>query len=110
MVLPDWTLLQHSLIFIGVLIVVTVILVTPRRRSAITRVAIEAGILLSQTSEFSLLLAFMFASGQISEELFSMSLITGNMTLTPFISYAPVAWWLMNLHRVTARAKHKPGN
>ncbi len=103
MVLPDWSILQHSVIFIAVLIVVTVILVTVVAESVgySTRVAIEAGILLSQTSEFSLLLAFIgVASGQITEQLFSMiALITvSTMTLTPFISRAPIAWWLMNLH------------
>ncbi|MGB0257097.1 MAG: cation:proton antiporter [Coraliomargarita sp.] len=103
MVLPDWSILQHSLIFIVVLIVVTVILVTVIAESVgySTRVAIEAGILLSQTSEFSLLLAFIgVKSGQISPQLFSMiALITvSTMTLTPFISRAPIAWWLMNLH------------
>ena len=54
-----------------------------------TRAAIETGLLLSQTSEFSLLLALTgVASGQITPELFSMiALITvSTMTLTPLIS------------------------
>lgn len=101
--LPDWQLIQHSLIFIAVLILVTVLLVTVVSELAgySTRASIEAGILLSQTSEFSLLLAAIgMASGQITAEMFSLiALITvTTMTLTPFISRDKVAWALMNLH------------
>jgi CPA2 family monovalent cation:H+ antiporter-2 len=101
--LPPSTMLWHSLIFIIVLIVVTVGLVSTIAEFVgySTRASIEAGILLSQTSEFSLLLALTgMASGQISAELFSMiTLITvSTMTLTPFISREKIAWSLMKLH------------
>ncbi|MFP4157301.1 MAG: cation:proton antiporter [Opitutales bacterium] len=103
LVLPDWTMLGHSLVFILVLIVVTVIFVSFIAEAVgySTRAAIESGLLLSQTSEFSLLLALIgVASGQISAELFSMvALITvSTMSLTPFISRSRVAWSLMKLH------------
>jgi CPA2 family monovalent cation:H+ antiporter-2 len=96
-------MIGHSLIFIVVLILVTVIFVSFIAEAVgySTRAAIETGILLSQTSEFSLLLALTgVASGQISTELFSMiALITvSTMTLTPFISRDRVAWTLMKLH------------
>ncbi|MFO8027705.1 MAG: cation:proton antiporter [Opitutales bacterium] len=103
LVLPSWTMIGHSLIFILVLIVVTVVFVSIIAEAVgySTRAAIETGILLSQTSEFSLLLALIgVASGQIGTELFSMiALITvSTMTLTPFISRDEVAWSLMKLH------------
>ncbi|MFQ3270039.1 MAG: Kef-type K+ transport system membrane component KefB [Lentimonas sp.] len=101
--LPQGDMLWHSLIFIIVLILVTVGLVSVVGEAVgySTRASVEAGILLSQTSEFSLLLALTgMASGQISAELFSMiTLITvSTMTLTPLISRDKVAWSLMKLH------------
>lgn len=101
--LPDWTMIQHALILIAVLVVVTVVLVTFVAEMAgySTRAAIESGILLSQTSEFSLLLAVIgMGSGQISAELFSIiAIITvTTMTLTPFVSRDKVAWALMAWH------------
>ena len=101
--LPGVAMLWHSLVFIVVLIVVTVVLVAIVAEAVgySTRASIETGILLSQTSEFSLLLALSgVVTGQISNELFSMiALITvSTMTLTPFISRNNVAWTLMKLH------------
>jgi CPA2 family monovalent cation:H+ antiporter-2 len=101
--LPQGDMLWHSLIFIIVLIIVTVGLVSVIGEwvGYSTRASIEAGILLSQTSEFSLLLALTgMASGQISAELFSMiTLITvSTMTLTPLVSREKIAWSLMKLH------------
>ncbi len=103
LLLPDAQMLGHSLIFILVLLVVTVVFVSFVAEAVgySTRAAIETGVLLSQTSEFSLLLALIgVASGQISPELFSMiALITvSTMTLTPIISRDRVSWWLMKLH------------
>jgi CPA2 family monovalent cation:H+ antiporter-2 len=101
--LPSPQMLVHSLIFIVLLILVTVILVSIIAEAAglSTRASIETGILLSQTSEFSLLIALTgVTSGQISPDLFSMiALITvSTMTLTPFISRESIAWKLMHLH------------
>jgi CPA2 family monovalent cation:H+ antiporter-2 len=101
--LPSLTMLGHSLIFIVVLISVTVLLVAIVAEGVgySSRAAVETGLLLSQTSEFSLLLALTgVASGQISEELFSMiALITvTTMTLTPFLSRDGVALRLVKWH------------
>ena len=54
--MPDLQLIEHSLIFIAVLIAVTVFLVTivSEMVGYSTRTSIETGLLLSQTSEFSL--------------------------------------------------------
>lgn len=101
--MPDLTMIGHSLIFIAVLILVTVFLVAIVAEVVgySTRASVEAGLLLSQTSEFSLLLALTgVASGQITPELFSMiALITvSTMTLTPFISRESVALRLVKWH------------
>ncbi len=103
LVMPGGELLWHGLVFIAVLIVVTVVFVSYVAEAVgySTRAAIETGLLLSQTSEFSLLLALIgVASGQISMELFSMiALVTvSTMTLTAFLSRDRVAWTLMKLH------------
>lgn len=101
--LPSLETLGHSLIFIVVLILVTVFLVAIVAEVVgySSRAAVEAGLLLSQTSEFSLLLALTgVASGQITPELFSMiALITvSTMTLTPLISRESVALRLVKWH------------
>ncbi len=101
--LPSLTLVWHSLVLIAVLILVTIVVVSVVAEwvGYSTRAAVESGILLSQTSEFSLLLALAgLATGQIDSELFSMiAMITvTTMTLTPFISQEKVVWFLMRLH------------
>lgn len=101
--LPSLEMLGHSLIFIAVLLVVTVLLVSIVAEVVgySSRAAVETGLLLSQTSEFSLLLALTgVASGQISSELFSMiALITvSTMALTPVISRESVALRLVKWH------------
>lgn len=103
MILPDSQLLWHSLIFIVVLVIVTVPLVTVIAELVgySTRTSVEAGLLLSQTSEFSLLLAYSgMASGLISAELFSIIVLitVSTMTLTPFIAVEAVSRLLMKLH------------
>lgn len=101
--LPGWEMIGHGLIFIAVLIVVTVLLVAIVAENVgyTSRAAVESGLLLSQTSEFSLLLAMTgVASGQISPELFSMiALITvTTMALTPVLSRESVALRLVKWH------------
>lgn len=101
--MPDWGMVGHSLIFIAVLIVVTVLLVAIVAEVVgySSRAAVETGLLLSQTSEFSLLLALTgVASGQITPELFSMiTLITvTTMALTPLLSRESVALRLVKWH------------
>ncbi len=110
MTLPSAGLLLDGLVLVVVLVVVTVILVAVVGEAAgySTRASIEAGLLLSQTSEFSILLALAgLGSGQISRELFSLvALITvGTMTLTPLLSRSSVAWTLMKAHPRLRRTK-----
>ena len=101
--IPSLEIVGHSLVFIAVLILVTVFLVAiiAELVGYSSRAAVETGLLLSQTSEFSLLLALTgVASGQITTELFSMiALITvSTMAMTPLISRESVALRLVKLH------------
>ncbi len=105
---PDQQLIEHSLVFIAVLIAVTVLLVTlvAEMVGYSTRTSIETGLLLSQTSEFSLLLAYTgIASGLITQDLFTMIVLitVSTMTLTPFITQRKVRWLLMRLHPYNRR-------
>jgi CPA2 family monovalent cation:H+ antiporter-2 len=94
-----WTALQFSLI---------VLILTPPLVAALaewrglnTRASIESGLLLAQTSEFSLLLGVSgFALGHISAEGFQILAMTTliTMTLTPFIGQERVAQVLLRLH------------
>lgn len=101
--MPDQQLIEHSLIFIAVLIIVTILIVTIVAEIVgySTRTSIETGLLLSQTSEFSLLLAYTgIASGFITQDLFTMIVLitVSTMTLTPFLAQKKVRWLLMRVH------------
>jgi CPA2 family monovalent cation:H+ antiporter-2 len=97
--------LAHALALALVVVLVTPPLVTiiAERAGMSSRSAIESGLLLAQCSEISLVIGlFGLLAGQITHSVFVvialMTLIT--MTVTPFISADPVAWWLM---------RHRPG-
>lgn len=101
--LPPLEMIGQGLLFTVVLLVVTVLLVTAIAEfvGLSTRASIETSLLLSQTSEFSLILAMYGATaGHISGDLFSMIVLitVGTMTLTPFIARDTVAWRLMHFH------------
>lgn len=100
--IPHESLMWPGLALSAFLIVATVPLVTviAERAGLSTRSAIESGLLLSQTSEFSLVIALQgLASGALTEEVFSLiALITvGTMTVTPFISHPRVTDWFVRL-------------
>lgn len=114
MVLPPIPMLLHGLILVGVLLAVTIPLVTVigEKVGLSTRVAIETSLLLSQTSEFSLILALIGVSaGHLSMELFStIAIITvSTMTLTPFIAQDQVAWSLMRFHPRSRKSRDPSG-
>lgn len=108
--IPDlsqwWTALQFSLI---------VLLFTPPLVTAIaewrgmhTRSSIESGLLLAQTSEFSLLLGLSgLALGHVSTNGFEVLAMTTmiTMTLTPFIGRESVARALLPFHPFRRRVK-----
>ncbi|MEY4244799.1 MAG: hypothetical protein RLZZ245_2384 [Verrucomicrobiota bacterium] len=101
-----WTAIQFSLI---------VLILTPPLVAALaewrglnTRASIESGLLLAQTSEFSLLLGVSgFALGHISAEGFQILAMTTliTMTLTPFIGQERVAQVLLRLHPFRRRLR-----
>jgi Kef-type K+ transport system membrane component KefB len=101
-----WTALQFSAI---------VLLLTPPLVAALaewrglnTRASIESGLLLAQTSEFSLLLGVSgFALGHISAEGFQILAMTTliTMTLTPFIGQESMAKLLLHLHPFRRRLR-----
>lgn len=101
--LPDPQLLWHGLLLTLVLIVVTVVLVAvlAEKVGYSTRASIESSLLLSQTSEFSLLIALAgLIQGHVSPELFALIVLVtvSTMTLTPFLAREQVAGFLMQLH------------
>lgn len=105
--LPQWgTAIQFSLI---------VILFTPPLVTAVaewrgmhTRSSIETGLLLAQSSEFSLLLGLSgLALGHVSTAGFEVLALTTiiTMTITPFLGQESVARWLLPLHPFRRRVK-----
>jgi CPA2 family monovalent cation:H+ antiporter-2 len=97
-----------------------VLLVTPPLVTGIalrtgfsTRPAVESGLLLAQTSEFSLVLALHgLVVGQISQEVFSiLTLVTvATMMLTPFMATERTVRWLMRFgpRHSKVRAQQRP--
>ena len=99
-VVPHESYLMPGIVLGGFVILATVPLVTliAERAGLSTRSAIESGLLLSQTSEFSLVIAVQgFEGGTLNAEVFSLiAMITvGTMTVTPFISHSRVTDWLL---------------
>ena len=75
------------------------------------RPALEAGLLLSQTSELSLIIGLLgMLAGDISQSVFTViALVTVlTMTLTPFLTSDRVVWWLMRLHPLRAESRSPP--
>lgn len=100
---PGMEGLFHGLLLTAVLIVVTFVLVTVVAEALgySTRASIEGALLLSQISEFSLLIALAgFYQGQITAELFSLIAVVtiATMSLTPAIAREKVLRYLMDWH------------
>jgi CPA2 family monovalent cation:H+ antiporter-2 len=97
---PTLTELLHALLLAALVVIVTPPLVTviAERAGMSSRSSIEAGLLLTQTSEISLVIGLFGLIGeQISRSVFIViALVTlVTMLLTPFIATDAVAWWLM---------------
>jgi monovalent cation:H+ antiporter-2, CPA2 family len=100
---PDLVALGHSLVFAVALIAVTPLVVTvvAERAGLSTRPAVEAGLLLAQASEFSLVVGLWgLVAGQISPQVFTIvALVTViTMLITPFLGTDAVTWRVMRLH------------
>jgi Kef-type K+ transport system membrane component KefB len=107
------TLPSPSELYIALLLTVLVVLFTPllvtvvaERAGLSSRPAIESGLLLAQTSEFSLVVALQgLVLGHVGGEVFRIvafvTVVT--MVLTPFISTDRVTWRLMRLYPARRR-------
>lgn len=103
--IPAAVELIHALVLAAVVVVATPPLVTwvAERTGLSARPAIEAGLLLAQTSELSLVIGlYGLMAGQISDAVFTtIALVTLlTMLLTPIVARDRVAWLLMHLHPV----------
>jgi len=108
--LPSMTQLLHAVAFALVILVVTPPLVTvlAERAGFSAKPAIEAGLLLSQASEISLVIGLSgMIQGDIDADVFTViALVTlGTMLLTPVIATDRVAWRLARLHPSRRRAR-----
>lgn len=102
------TLVLEALAYAAVVLLVTPFLVTwiGERSGLSARASIEGGLLLAQTSEFSLVLVLgAFLAGTVGQDILSVIILTTvlTMTLTPIISTDRVASWLMHLHPAPQR-------
>ncbi|MEX2583227.1 MAG: cation:proton antiporter [Gemmatimonadota bacterium] len=100
-------------LLIAVALIAIVVLVTPPLVTVIAeaagmsaRAAIESGLLLAQTSEFSLVIALQgWSIGHVREEVLTIVAIVTMVTmfLTPFIATNRMTWRLMSLHPLRSR-------
>ena len=102
--------LLQALVLAALVVIVTPPLVTvlAERAGLSARPAIEAGLLLSQTSELSLVVGlYAMLAGQIDRSVFTIiALVTLlTMVLTPVIASGRVAWALLRLHPVRTRGQ-----
>jgi monovalent cation:H+ antiporter-2, CPA2 family len=101
--LPALSELLMALLLSALIVVLTppLVAVVAERAGLTARSAIEAGVLLSQTSEFSIVLFLVGGQqGHIEQNLVTlMGLVTIlTMTLTPFIATNRMTWRLMRIH------------
>lgn len=111
-VVPGVEGLWHAAVFAVLVIVVTPPLVTivAERAGLTARSSLESGLLLSQTSEFSLVVGLQgLVLGQISQDLFTVIALTSVLTMlaTPIISSEAALWRLMKLHPLRTRGRPK---
>ena len=88
-----------------------IVAVVAERAGLAARPSIEAGLLLSQASEFSLVIGLTgMLQGAIEAPVFSViALVTlGSMLLTPLIATEDVAWWLVRFHPSRRRRQEEP--
>lgn len=101
---PTIEILVQAVLLTGVVLVVTPPLVASlaERAGMSARPALGGGLVLSQTSEFSLVVGLQaVALGQIADVTFSVIVWVTvlSMTLTPFLATDRVVWSLLRFHR-----------
>jgi Kef-type K+ transport system membrane component KefB len=102
LVLPTEYYLLLSFVMITLVIIATplIVIIIAERAGLTTRGAFQAGLLLAQTSEFSIVIGIIgFEAGHIDQELLSVIALTTviTMILTPFLATDTVAWKLTKL-------------
>ncbi|HEX6133579.1 MAG TPA: cation:proton antiporter [Longimicrobiales bacterium] len=102
---PSFLEMLHAAVLAGVVILFTppLVILIAERAGMSSRPAIESGLLLTQTSEISLVIGlFGLIAGQIPRSAFIViALVTlVTMVLTPFITTDRMVWWLMRRRRV----------
>lgn len=105
---PDWGLWAQAGIYSVVVLVVTppLVALVAEWRGLNARAGIEAGLLLAQTSEYSLLLGLSgVVLGHVSPETFSILALTTVITMvaTPFLGREEVANFLLPFHPLRRR-------
>lgn len=110
---PDLRVLLQAALLAAVVVVVTPPLVAwvAERTGMAARPALEGGLLLSQTSELSLVVGLhALAAGQVAQDTFTiLALVTVfTMFLTPFLATEPVVRALLRVHPSTRPRKGLP--
>jgi len=115
--IPTAQALGMGLVLAGIVLVATPIVVTAvaERAGFSARAALEAGTLLAQTSELSLVVGLLaLSTGVLSPEVFSVIVLVtvGTMVATPFLSADTMTWRLLALHpfRSVARPSEPPAD
>jgi CPA2 family monovalent cation:H+ antiporter-2 len=96
----NYLLLAIAMILLVVIATPLIVVLIAERAGLTTRGAFQAGLLLAQTSEFSIVIGIVgFEAGHIDQELLSViALITVlTMILTPFLATDSVSWKLTRL-------------
>ncbi|MEX2569819.1 MAG: cation:proton antiporter [Gemmatimonadota bacterium] len=106
--IPEPRDLVIALVLIAIVVLLTPPLVTMIAETAglSARAAIESGLLLAQTSEFSLVVALQgLTAGHLRDEVLTIVLITTMVTmfLTPFLATNRMTWRLMRYHPLRRR-------
>ncbi len=101
--LPSVEAVVQALVLVVIVLVITPVLVAwvAEKAGMTSRGALEAGLLLAQTSEFSLIVALLgWETGQLSSELFAVLVLVTvvTMTVTPLWSSESFVRWLMRFH------------
>jgi CPA2 family monovalent cation:H+ antiporter-2 len=110
-VISDITLVwQAAVLTIGVLLITPpLVAIIAEWQGMMSRPATESGLLLSQTSEFALVLGLtgFEVLGQISPEVFSLIALVAvmTMTLTPFVATDRFTTFLLHVHPLRRRMK-----
>ncbi|MDQ3388663.1 MAG: cation:proton antiporter, partial [Gemmatimonadota bacterium] len=101
--MPSAADLLQALALAAMVVILTppLVLTVAERAGFSTRPAAESGLLLSQTSELSLVVVLEgLLLAQVSQEVFTiLALVTvATMVLTPFLASEPMVRWLMRVH------------